>query len=168
MAADEGRFGRLGEVCSCWCPKGIRPTVPQQQVRQYVYAYAAVAPSLGKMTCLVLPYANTKMMNLFLQQVSREMTEYFIVMQVDRASWHRSSCLKIPENIRLIYQPSYSPNLMPVEHIWEDIRENHFYNYVYKTIDSVEDALCEGLLELCLDPERLRSLTFFPHLRIPL
>lgn len=168
MAADEGRFGRLGEVCSCWCPKGIRPTVPQQQVRQYVYAYAAVAPSQGKMTCLVLPYANTKMMNLFLQQVSREMAEYFIVMQVDKASWHRSSCLKIPENIRLIHQPSYSPQLMPVEHIWEDIRENHFYNHVYKTIDSVEDALCEGLLELCLDPERLRSLTFFPHLRIPL
>ena len=51
MAADEGRFGRIGEVCSCWCPKGIRPTVPQQQVRQYVYAYAAVAPSLGQMTC---------------------------------------------------------------------------------------------------------------------
>jgi len=50
---------------ACWCPKGIRPTVPKQQVRQYVYAYAAVAPALGQMTCLILPYANTKMMNLF-------------------------------------------------------------------------------------------------------
>jgi len=65
MAADEGKFGRIGEVRSCWCPKGIRPTVPKQQVRQYVYAYAAVAPALGQMTCLILPYANTKMMNLF-------------------------------------------------------------------------------------------------------
>jgi hypothetical protein len=65
MAADEGRFGRLGEVRACWCPKGIRPTVAKQQVRQYVYAYAAVAPELGLMTCLILPYANTKMMNLF-------------------------------------------------------------------------------------------------------
>lgn len=43
-----------------------------QQVRQYVYAYAAVAPSLGQMTCLILPYVNTQMMNLFLQQVSVE------------------------------------------------------------------------------------------------
>jgi transposase len=68
------------------------------------------------------------MMNLFLQQVSVEFADYFVVMQVDRAGWHRSKCLKIPENIRLIYQPSYSPKLMPVEHIWEDIRENHFYN----------------------------------------
>ncbi len=167
MAGDEGRFGRLGEVRSCWCPCGIRPTVAKQQVRQYVYAYAAVAPSLGKMTCLILPYANTKMMNLFLQQVAVEFSEYFIVIQVDKASWHRSSCLVIPENIRLIFQPAYSPKLMPVEHIWEDIRENHFYNHVFKYIDKVEEKLSEGLLQLCADPERLRSLTFFPHLRIP-
>jgi len=167
MAGDEGRFGRLGEVRSCWCPSGIRPTVPKLQVRQYVYAYAAVAPSLGKMTCLILPYANTKMMNLFLQQVAVEFSGYFIVIQVDKASWHRSNCLVIPENIRLIFQPAYSPKLMPVEHIWEDIRENHFYNHAFKSIDKVEEKLSEGLLELCADPERLRSLTFFPHLRIP-
>lgn len=65
MAGDEGRFGRIGEVRACWFPQGIRPTVPKQQVRQHIYAYTAVAPELGKMTCLVLPYANTKMMNLF-------------------------------------------------------------------------------------------------------
>ena len=35
MAGDEGRFGRIGEVRACWCPKGVRPTVPKQQVRQY-------------------------------------------------------------------------------------------------------------------------------------
>ena len=164
MVADEGRFGRLGEVRPCWCPKGIRPTVPKQQVRQYIYAYAAVAPALGKMTCLILPHANTKMMNLFLQQVSPELAEYFIVIQVDRASWHRSKQLKIPENIRLILQPSYSPQLMPVEHIWEEIREKHFYNHVFPSLDKVEDELSLGLLELCADPDHLRSLTFFPHL----
>lgn len=167
MAGDEGRFGRIGEVRSCWCPLGSRPTVPKQQVRQYVYAYAAVAPCLGQMTCLILPYANTSMMNLFLEQVSVEFSKYFIIMQVDRASWHRSHYLKVPENIRLIFQPAYSPKLMPVEHIWEDIRENHFYNHAFKSIDKVEEKLSEGLLELCAEPERLCSLTFFPHLRIP-
>ena len=105
-------------------------------------------------------------MNLFLQQVSREFADYFVVMQVDKAAWHRSKALKNPENVRLIEQPAYSPKLMPVEHIWEDIRENHFYNHVYKSIDLVESALCTGLLELCSDPERLRSLTFFPHFRL--
>ena len=166
MAGDEGRFGRIGEVRTCWCPQGIRPTVPKQQVRQYIYAYAAVAPQLGKMTCLVLPYANTKMMNLFLSHISQEFADYFVILQLDKASWHRSNTLKVPENIRLIFQPAHSPELMPVEHIWEDIREKHFYNQVFPTLDQVEDVLCQGLVELCSDSDRLRSLTFFPHLRI--
>lgn len=71
-----------------WCPKGIRPIIPKQQIREYVYAYAAVAPQLGQMTSLVLPYANTKMMNLFLAQVAVDLREYFIIIQVDKAASH--------------------------------------------------------------------------------
>ena len=38
MAQDEGRFGRLGQVMKAWCPKGYRPLVAKQGVRDYVYA----------------------------------------------------------------------------------------------------------------------------------
>jgi len=55
---------------------------------------------------------------------------------------------------------------MPVEHIWEEIREKHFYNHVYKSMEAVEEALSQGLLELCFAPDCLSSLTFFPHLRL--
>ena len=55
MAQDEGRFGCLGQVMKAWCPSGHRPIVAKQGVRDYVYAYAAVAPALGKMASLVLP-----------------------------------------------------------------------------------------------------------------
>ena len=86
MASDEGRFGRTGELSPCWCPPGFRPTVMRQQVRQYTYAYAAVAPALGKMCSLVLPYANTAIWYLFLAQISIEFPDYFIILQVDRAA----------------------------------------------------------------------------------
>jgi len=39
---------------------------------------------------------------------------------------------------------------MPVEHIWEEIKENHFYNHVFPSLDKVEDELSQGLLELFL------------------
>jgi transposase len=169
MTSDEGRFGRTGELAYCWCPPGdTRPTLSRQQVRQYIYAYAAIAPSLGMMCCLILPYANTKMMNLFLRQVSQEFAEYFIILQLDRASWHRAKSLKIPENIRLLTQPPYSPEVMPVEHLWEEIREKHFDNHIFKSLDAVEDTLCKALRQLIAQPERLRSMSFFPHLRITL
>jgi len=113
-----------------------------------------------------MPYANTKMMNLFLKQVSQDFAQYFVIMQVGRAAWQTSKALKIPENIRLLPQPAHSPELMPVEHLWEDIREKYFYNRILKSMDKVVDTLCEGLVDLSSDPERLRSMTYFPHMRI--
>ncbi len=166
MASDEGRFGRTGELGSCWCPPGMRPTIARQQVRQYVYAFVAVAPVLGMMSCLVLPHANTLMMNLFLQQVSVEFADYFIILQVDRAAWHRAKHLRVPQNLRLLPQPAYAPELMPVEHVWDDIREKHFDNRTFRSLDVVEDTLCDALKELTDQPERLQSMTFFPHMRI--
>ncbi|MBA2747140.1 MAG: transposase [Tatlockia sp.] len=106
------------------------------------------------------------MMNLFLGQVSREFADNFVILQLDKASLHRSNCLTVPENIRLIFQPAYSPELMPVEHIWEEIGENHFYNQAFSSIAQVEDVLCQGLLELSSNCERLRSMTYFPHLKM--
>jgi hypothetical protein len=71
--------------------------------------FAAVAPAEGKMTSLVLPTANTAMMQLFLEHVSQTFAAYFIVMQVDRAGWHGAKALVVPDNMRLIPQPAYSP-----------------------------------------------------------
>jgi transposase len=45
--------------------------------------------------------------------VSQTLADYFIVMQVDQAGWHRSKELQVPANIRLIAQPAYSPEVNP-------------------------------------------------------
>jgi hypothetical protein len=166
MAQDEGRFGRITDIRTCWAPKGIRPKVPKQVVRTFVYVYAAVCMALGKMTSLILPYANTDMMNLFLEEVSRDFKEYFVIMLVDGAGWHLSQGLKIPENIRLIQQPSHSPELNPVEHLWEELREKYLPNKAFKSLDAVEEALCTGLGELHRDPDRVSSMTNFPYLQV--
>ena len=64
MAQDEGRFGRISQPRRAWAPPGMRPRSPRQIVREYTYVYAAVAPQEGKMTSLILPTADTAMMNL--------------------------------------------------------------------------------------------------------
>jgi hypothetical protein len=166
MTQDEGRFGRISEPRGCWAPKGIGPKIPRQIVRAFVYVYAAVCMALGKMTSLILPYANTDMMNLFLEEVSKDFQDYFFIMMVDGAGWHRSGTLEVPENIRLIYQPSHSPELNPVEHLWDELREKYFSNKVFRSLDEVERTLCEGLSTLHNDKERLRSMTNFQYLQV--
>ena len=117
FAQDEGRFGRISDTRRAWSPPGCRPRSPRQVIRSYLYAYVAVCPGLGQMTALILPSANTEMMNIFLNQVSQDYPDYFILMLIDQAGWHRSNRLEVPENIHLIEQPAHSPELNPVEHI---------------------------------------------------
>src|SRR5260370_37815018 len=102
MAQDEACFGRISMVRRSWAPKHIRPLVPNQIVREYTYAYAVVAPKEGKMTSLILPTADTAMMNLFLEHVSRTFSKYFLVIQVDQAGCHNPKYLVIPQNVLLI------------------------------------------------------------------
>jgi len=166
MAQDEGRFGRISTPKRAWAPPGIRPKVPRQVIRESSYVYAAIAPEQGLMTSLVLPRADTAMMNLFLAHVAEAFADYFIVMQVDQAGWHRSKELQVPENIRLIFQPAYSPEVNPVEHLWEELREKYLHNLVFSSLDGLIEVLCHALSQLMADQERLRSMTFFPHFRI--
>lgn len=166
MVQDEGRFGRVNIPKASWAPKGIRPIVKRQIVRESFYAYEPVCPSLGRAVSLILPYANTEMMNIFLKKVSDEFLENKIIMQVDGAGWHRSKTLKIPSNIFFIQQPPYSPETNSVEHIWDDIREKDLHNKYFKDIKNAVDAVCNGLNRLNANPEYLKSLTNFPHLNI--
>ena len=162
---DEARFGRITQPIRCWVPEDMRPCVPHQIVRQAIYVFAAIDPKDGQMTSTILPTANTEMMNIFLKQVSEEFADYFIVMQVDQAGWHCSQQLQIPENIRLIFQPPYSPEVNPVEHIWEELREKRFANRIFSSLDDLQKYLCSALNELSSNTHLIRSMTYFPHIR---
>ena len=161
MFQDEARFGRINEPYRCWAPSGIRPIVPCQIIREYTYAYAAVSPHDGIMDSLILPEVNSEAMSVFLAEVSSRHSNEFIIMVMDGAGWHKSSDLRVPENICIINLPPYSPELNPAEHIWEEIREKWFNNKVFKDLNAVEDTLVEALVVLESNRERVFSITGF-------
>jgi hypothetical protein len=168
MAEDEGRFGLISTLRSCWAPKPLRPVVAQQRVRESLYVFAAVCPQLGHLTALIFPSANSQMMTLFLAHVAAELSDYFIVMLVDRAGWHMSHHVTIPENICLLPQLAGSPELNPTEHLWEDLRENETANRHFDALEHLENALCAGINRLASNPERLCSMTNFPYMKVSL
>ena len=161
MFQDEARFGRINSLKRCWVPKGFRPHVPAQIVREFTYAYAAASPHDGIMDSLVLPWVNTQTMSLFLAEVSSRRSDERILKFVDGAGWHKSNDLVVPKNMRLLPIPPYSPQLNPVEHIWDEIREKGFANRVFDSLDSVEDQLVEELSKLEKDRRTVASITGF-------
>lgn len=161
MFEDEGRFGRISDPRRCWAPKGIRPDAPSQFVREYTYAFAAVSPLDGVLDSLILPHVNAEAMSLFLAEVASRHPDEHILMFMDRAGWHRAKDLIVPRNMRLDWLPPYSPQCNPVEHLWDEIREKHFCNRVFNSLDAVETTLCSALASLEASPQVVASLTGF-------
>jgi len=79
---------------------------------------------------------------------------------------HRAKDLQVPEHMRLVFQPAYSPEVNPVEHLWEELREKYLHNRVFPSLEELLEVLCQALSEPTQDKERLRSMMFFPHFRM--
>ncbi len=161
MFQDEARFGRLSDPRRCWAPRGIRPEVSAQRVREFTYAFAAVSPHDGGLDSLVLPEVTTETMSLFLAEVASRHPADFILMCLDQAGWHKARALVVPANMRLEWLPPYSPECNPVEHLWEEIREKWFANRLFRQLDGVEDTLVTALRTLERETERVASITGF-------
>lgn len=83
-------------------------------------------------------------------------------MVIDGAGWHKSQSLIVPENMRLLQLPPYAPELNPVEHLWDDLREKSFHNRVFDSIDALENHLLSSLRLMELDSERVKSIVAWP------
>ena len=79
-------------------------------------------------------------------------------MVMDCAGWHKSKSLEVSENIRLCFLPPYSPELNPVEHIWDELKEKGFHNRVFSSLDALEDHLVDELHKLENTTELTQSI----------
>ena len=66
--------------------------------------------------------------------------------------------MPIPDNIRLLSLPPYSPELNPVEHLWDELREKHFHNLAFDSLDALENQLVAALHALENDSEPVKSI----------
>ena len=126
--------------------------------QEYTYAYGAVDVVCGEMDSLILPHVNGTCMQIFLDEVATRHPQDRIIMVLDRAGWHRGKDLTLPPNLRLLMLPPYSPELNPVEHLWDEIREKFFNNKVFNSLDALEDHLCAALNRIEHTPQKVRSI----------
>jgi hypothetical protein len=161
MFQDEARFGRISDTRRCWCPKPVRPLCYAMVTQEYTYAYAAVSVD-GELDTLILPHTSSDCMQVFIDEVASRHPEDRIIMILDGAGWHTSRLLTVPDNMRLIPWPPYSPELNPTEYLWDELREKSFHNRVFNSIDALEVHLEVSLRDLEADKVRVRSIVAWP------
>lgn len=102
---------------------------------------------------------NTQVMTRFLAELSAEIAEdAHGVVVLDGAGWHTAHALAVPANLTLVFQPAYSPELNPIERVWQYLKENHLSAAVFPDIGAVIDACSNAWNWLVDQPGRITSI----------
>ena len=166
------RVGQKNPQARIWAKRGTRPRKPADQRYSNAYLFGAICPTLGKGAALVLPRANTEMMQSLpgrqlrskcreghLEEISLCVTPGAQgVVLMDRAGWHTTGKLDIPKNITIILLPSRSPELNPAENIWQYLRDNWLSNRVFEDYEDILDATTDAWNRLIKQPDTIRSI----------
>ena len=156
---DEARLGQKNGRVRIWARKGTRPPLPADQRYENAYLFGAICPRRGTGAALMLPKANTHAMQLHLDEISKYVArKAHAVVLMDRAGWHRASDLKVPKNLSIILLPSKSPELNPVENVWQYLRANWLSNSVFQSYDTILDAGCNAWNQLIDRPHIIKSI----------
>lgn len=60
-----------------------------------------------------------------------------MILIVDGASWHSAEDLNIPSNITFYFLPPYSPELNPIERLWNYLKSNYLARKIFEGLDDI-------------------------------
>ena len=157
---DEARVGQKGTHGYIWAPVGTRPLMVRDNRHDSAYIFGAICPLRGVGAAMITPAANTEMMNLHLAEISTQVAKNAIAVLIcDGAGWHQlGGALVVPANIVLLRLPPYSPELNPMENVWDYLRQNKLCAQVWNTYDDILEACKIAWNWLIDDPNRIQSI----------
>jgi hypothetical protein len=157
---DEARIGQKGTLTRLWARIGSRPRAPRDTRYEWAYLFGAACPKRATGVALVMPYADSDAMNLHLHAISRAIAPgAHGLLVIDGAGWHTGTIVQPPHNISLLCLPAYSPELNPIENVWEYLRKNKLALRIHARYEDIVDACCKAWNDLLADPARLVSIT---------
>jgi hypothetical protein len=124
------------------------------------YIFGAICPHRGVGAAVIMPTVNTDCMNLHLAEISTQVTPGAVAALIcDGAGWHQNGGkLILPGNIVLVPLPPYSPELNPMENVWDYLRANRLSACVWATYRDIRDACCEAWNWFADDADRIRTI----------
>lgn len=160
-AQDESRWGLQTIQRRRITLKGVKPCCAAQHAFANTWLYSTVAPASGDHFALILPKLNTANMQIFVDAFAAAFPHTFNVLILDNSAVHRTTKLRLPPHVALVFLPPYSPELNPVERFWEVLRSKLAWKQ-FADLDALEAAVCAELAKLT--PTMIQSLTAYPYL----
>lgn len=168
-AFDEHRLGLKPILKRVWTPIGERPIAVVNHRYEWLYLYGYVQPQTGKTEWFIIPRVNVEWFNLSLKSFATAVgasKNKIILLVIDRAGWHLSQKVEVPEGIILEPLPPYSPELQPAERLWA-LADEPLVNKNFETLDELETVLaqrCRILTEMTKTIQALTNYYWWPNL----
>ncbi|KQP28147.1 transposase [Methylobacterium sp. Leaf102] len=80
------------------------------------------------------------------------------VLLLDQAGWHTTRTLPVPDKIILLPLLARSPELNPVENLWQFMRDNWVGNRFFRSYADILDHCCDAWNRLIAQPWRITSI----------
>jgi len=157
-AADEMRYGLQPVTRRVWSLRGTRVVVPVHPRYEWAYCYGALEVEGAGAEFFYSPTVNWECSALFLSQIGASDTEAIHVVIWDGAGFHQcEGHADLPANVRLLKLPAYSPELNPIERLW-DVVKDAICNRLFATISDLQEALTGVLSQYWSDARRVYDL----------
>ena len=140
---------------------GIKPRGLIQWPFEALYAYGAVEPMTGESFFLLFSHLDSDCFQLLLDEFAAAYPTSLNIVQLDNGAFHKAKKLEIPENVVLLFQPAYSPDLNPIERVWQYLKKQNSW-LSFETLANLQTNLCQQLNALCR--ETIASLAGYPFI----
>ena len=157
---DEAVVGQKGSLEYIRAPVGSHLPLVRDNRHDSVYLFGAICHAGGAGAAIIMPTVNTEAMNEHLKEVSTQLAPgAHAVLVCDASGWHQQGKrLLTPHNITLLRLPPYSPELNPMENIWDYLRGNKFSRLVWDSSEAIAAACKQAWEFLIGDREHIDSI----------
>ena len=150
-----------------WAKRGTRPIQPADQRYESAYLFGAICPARGVGAGLALPFADTEAMQFHIDEIALHVAKgAHAVLLLDRAGWHTTGALVWPKNITPILLPSRSPELNPVEQVWQRAKHVDLANFVPEQAEHLRREVEASLVKTRGQQAVLRSCFAYAKLKL--
>ena len=160
FSQDETRYGLLASARRRITQPGIQPVAAIDSQYQSVYLYGVVEPATGMRFFLEFSHLTSECFQCFLEKSAEAFSESLNLFVLDNGRFHQAKSLSLPENIVLLFLPPYSPELNPIERLWQDLKAKLF-TQTYQTLEDMQAKVTE-ILDKYSDAT-VAKLTGFSH-----
>lgn len=147
----------MTHIGRCLTARSVKPIVSYKHAFKNTYLYGSFSPINGDSFIYEIPGVSSEIFYRYIEEFSKHKPRELKVVIIDNAGFHSLKNFKIPDNIKLVRIPPYSPELNPSEKIWAFIKQ--FYkNKMFSSMTELKQWLYE-IIKDKISPENVKSIT---------